>query len=431
MSEAAQILFVDDEKPILNSLKRLFRPTGHKVHIAQSGAEGLNVLGEHTIDIVVSDMRMPEMDGAEFLTNVASKWPATTRMLLTGYADLTSAIDAINNGAIARYLTKPWQDDDIVMCVQQAIDTTRLAREKARLEALTAKQNAELKELNESLEAKVAQRTQEIEAGRAKLEEAHSALSKGYRATINIFSRVIQARAGLTSRAAVAEDARAVGARLGLSDAVCEALADAALLCDIGKISLPDDIVSRPYTLLGPNEARDYHRHPTNAEATLLSLEPLAPAAAIIRQHCERVDGSGFPAKLTGDEIALPARVLAVVKAYADLQRGGMFKEWLTARDAREFLIEHKGQRYDETVVDAFIEWLDNPDRSAAELKERKLKLAKVHPGMITTRDLCDANGVLVLASGQEISSALLDRLETLQRSLSEPLTIFVKSDRK
>jgi len=110
-----QILFVDDERAILSSLRRLFRSSGYKVHIANSGAEGIALLEQYPIDLVVSDMRMPEMDGAAFLSTVAEQWPKTVRMLLTGYAEVSSAIDAINQGKISRYLTKPWDDSDIAM----------------------------------------------------------------------------------------------------------------------------------------------------------------------------------------------------------------------------------------------------------------------------------------------------------------------------
>ncbi|MEM7431065.1 MAG: response regulator [Pseudomonadota bacterium] len=122
----ANILFVDDEQPILKSLKRLMRQTGHTIHIAESGNQGLQVLEQQNIDVVVSDMRMPQMDGAVFLAEVAQRWPDTVRMLLTGYAELSSAIEAINNGAISRYLTKPWQDEDLVLCIQQAVENKRL-----------------------------------------------------------------------------------------------------------------------------------------------------------------------------------------------------------------------------------------------------------------------------------------------------------------
>ncbi|MFK7885361.1 MAG: HD domain-containing phosphohydrolase [Gammaproteobacteria bacterium] len=424
----AQILFVDDERPILNSLKRLLRPTGHRVHIANSGAEALSILNENAVDVVVSDMRMPEMDGAEFLANVARQWPDTTRMLLTGYADLTSAVDAINNGAISRYLTKPWQDTDIVMCLEQAIQNLRLTREKSRLEKLNAKQNHELKLLNDSLEEKVARRTEQIEAAKKQLASAHEELQSSFSATIEIFSSLINSRAGIGCRVSVARDARAVARAMGLPQDECQALYDAGLLCDIGKISLPDAAVNTPYVRLDAASQRLYQRHPINSEAVLVSLQPLAAAARTIRLHCERVDGTGFPDKIAGNDIPLPAKILAVCKSYADLQDGRFFPERHTAEDARAYIKEQKGERYDPEVVDQFCLWLDNPKRRADEVVERKITLSLLAAGMKTTRDLFDPNGMLVLAKDQTVSDALIERLVRLQKSLDESLTIYVEA---
>lgn len=166
-----QILFVDDERAILSSLRRIFRSSSYKVHVACSGAEGIELLEKNDIDLVVSDMRMPEMDGAALLSTVAERWPSTERMLLTGYSELSSAIDAINQGKISRYLTKPWDDSEIVTCVEQTLQNKRLVEEKERLERLTAKQNKELLDLNENLEEKVALRTREIEKAQSEIRE--------------------------------------------------------------------------------------------------------------------------------------------------------------------------------------------------------------------------------------------------------------------
>lgn len=97
-------------------------------------------------------MRMPEMDGAQFLEQVRLKSPRTVRILLTGYADISSTIAAINKGQIYRYIAKPWEDNDISLSVRYALEQKQLVREKARLEELTHKQNEELRDLNANLE---------------------------------------------------------------------------------------------------------------------------------------------------------------------------------------------------------------------------------------------------------------------------------------
>ncbi|MBX2878399.1 MAG: response regulator [Granulosicoccus sp.] len=423
----AQILFVDDERAILSSLRRLFRSSDYKIHVAGSGAEGIALLEKEEIDLVVSDMRMPEMDGAAFLSTVAKRWPSTVRMLLTGYSELSSAVEAINQGKISRYLTKPWDDSDIIMSIEQALQNKRLLEEKNRLERLTAHQNEELLALNESLEEKVELRTKEIEEARQEIAVAHEALQSGYAATIETFSRMVQSRSGLTSRASVAIDARAVGHIMGLKKITCDALYNAALLCDVGKLSLSDETVTIPYTRLDASAQREYQRHPVIAEATLLSLEPLSEAADIIRHHCERMDSLGFPDSMNGSDIPLPSRILAVSKAYVDLQEQRIFDERMTAAEARKFLQSESDKRFDRKVVNHFIVWLDNPKREETDLPERKISINLLRAGNRLSRDLYDPNGVLVIAGNKIITESLLVKLRRLNESFEEPLPVYVR----
>ena len=105
--QPARILCVDDEPNILSSLRRLFRSQGYEVLIADSGASGLKLLERENVDLIISDMRMPEMDGARFLQHARCQRPDALRLLLTGYADVQSILNAINRGEISRYITKP------------------------------------------------------------------------------------------------------------------------------------------------------------------------------------------------------------------------------------------------------------------------------------------------------------------------------------
>jgi response regulator RpfG family c-di-GMP phosphodiesterase len=207
-----RLLCVDDEPNILSSLRRLFRGAGYQIAVANSGAEGLQALEAEGFDLVISDMRMPEMDGSRFLEQVRARWPETIRILLTGYADIASTIDAINKGQIFRYISKPWNDNDILLIVRHALERKELERAKAQLEALTLRQNEELKTLNASLEVKVQARTTEL-AG------ANEKLKSSFLTSIKVFANLIDLRenalAGHSRR--VADLARKIANKLELS----------------------------------------------------------------------------------------------------------------------------------------------------------------------------------------------------------------------
>jgi len=151
LQSAPTVLFVDDEPNTLSALRRLFYASGYRVLTAQGGIEALETLDRESVTVVVSDMRMPEMNGAQFLERVESRWPDTVRVLLTGYADIDGTIDAINKGRIYRYISKPWNDKEVRLTVDQALEDKRLERERLRLETLTRQQNDQLKELNAGL----------------------------------------------------------------------------------------------------------------------------------------------------------------------------------------------------------------------------------------------------------------------------------------
>ena len=116
-----KVLFVDDEKSILVSLRRLCRNTGWEIYTAESGDEGLSIINEHAIDLVVSDMRMPKMNGAEFLEQVVEQSPSTVRILLTGYSEVKATLAAIDKGKIFCHCTKPWDNDEFREILSEAI----------------------------------------------------------------------------------------------------------------------------------------------------------------------------------------------------------------------------------------------------------------------------------------------------------------------
>lgn len=150
------VLLVDDEENMISSLKRLLRREGYRILSAGGGAEGLEILAKHRVDVIVSDQRMPQMTGVEFLRRVKTLYPDTVRIVLSGYTELQSITDAINEGAIYKFLTKPWDDEQLRANIQEAFRHKELGDENQRL-------SAELTLVNEQLRRLLAENQRELQ----------------------------------------------------------------------------------------------------------------------------------------------------------------------------------------------------------------------------------------------------------------------------
>jgi diguanylate cyclase (GGDEF)-like protein/PAS domain S-box-containing protein len=157
------LLLVDDEENILAALKRLLRREGYRILVAGSAAEGLQRLAEDEVDVIVSDQRMPGMTGVEFLRRAKDLYPHTLRLVLSGYTELQSIIDAVNEGAIYKFLTKPWDDERLRGHVAEAFRQKELADENRRLARQVDRANADLAKLNERLERTLGQQREQAE----------------------------------------------------------------------------------------------------------------------------------------------------------------------------------------------------------------------------------------------------------------------------
>lgn len=156
------ILLVDDEENITSSLVRLLRRDGYTILRANSGKEGLALLELHKVGVIISDQRMPEMTGTEFLSRVKELYPDTVRIVLSGYTELNSVTDAINRGAVYKFLTKPWEDDLLRANVEEAFRHHEMKIENARLTLELKRANDELRSINRDLEQRVEQKAGEV-----------------------------------------------------------------------------------------------------------------------------------------------------------------------------------------------------------------------------------------------------------------------------
>jgi len=169
MNNQRTLLLVDDEENILKSLSRTLRRDGYKILTASSGEEGLNVLGDHKVGVIVSDQRMPGMIGSEFLNRAREAYPNTVRIMLSGYTELTSVTDAINKGAIYKFLTKPWEDDLLRENIDDAFQYYELRQQNIIL-------TNQLNEINKNLEQRVNDSTRDLQLSMRSLQMGQEVL---------------------------------------------------------------------------------------------------------------------------------------------------------------------------------------------------------------------------------------------------------------
>lgn len=420
-SRAPTVLCVDDEPYILRSLERLFRARGFRSRTAETGEDGLAELEKGGVDAILADMRMPGMDGAEFLRIASERYPDIPRMLLTGYADLSSTIRAVNDGQIVGYEEKPWNEERLLILVRQAIQQRAQERERRRLVQIIRRQNAELRALNGELEQRVEARTHE-------LAQAEESLRAGYRATIPVFSRLIEMQEGREAGHGrrVADMACQLGEALGMEhDGDLQQLEFAGLLHDVGKIGLPSHLVEPSVVELNRDQRVALRRHAILGQAALTGVEPLQQAALWIRHHHEYFDGRGYPDHLVGRDIPFGARLLTVANEVDNFRSGYLLGNGLGDDEVITLLKRSRNRRYDPEIADLAMELLARGELGSRGADTR-LTAREIRPGMVLSDDVLADGGILLLAAGTTLNERLIDRLQRVEEDEGRPLSVRV-----
>lgn len=435
-TDAYAILFVDDEQNVLKSLTRLFLDAPFSILTAGSGPEGLELLKKHQVAVIVSDQKMPGMIGAEFLAKSREIQPDAVRMILTGYADISAAMDAINKGGAFRYITKPWNDDDLMHAVHDALDRYRLGAENRRLTALTMQQNEELKKWSTELEIYVQQQTIDLSKRNKELEQLSARQKKMFHDMIAAFLKVMELRDNLLYRHSlqVAALVEGMGKSMGLKPDVLEMLVVAAQLHDIGSLRSPDMSFLKEMKDMLPEEQREYAVHPVRGQSVLAVIDDLKQVGLWIRNHHEWYNGQGFPDRLQGEEIPLGARIIAMADAFDWMMcRGGH------SRDAVAGMLEKirplLGARLDPRLFEPLAAAATAVYTAEAETGQDivlELPLEKLAEGMMIARDIRSGSGLLLLGKGASLSGRALESLRRYHAvdPLREKIAVITKVKR-
>ena len=351
-----RIICVDDEPNVLASLQLLLSRQ-YEVHTAESGQIGLELLTKlGSVPVIISDMRMPGMSGAEFLGEVAQRYPTSSRILLTGATEIEAAAQAINAGNLFRFLLKPCAPNQLRATLQAAIEQNRL---------LSAEQDLLQRTLLGSIRA---------------LTEV-----------LAIADPVAFGRSGRLKQLTVS-----VASRLGLAD--LWQLEYAALVCQIGNISLPESTAVKLYSAqtLTVQERIQVEGALKLGPSVIKHIPRLEPVTRILEELASR------QAKLSSP-ISRPAEVLRTVLAYEALERTA--KKRSTAVQA--FLARRAD--FDPDAARALLEELGEAVPKHDESID--LTLNRVQPGMVTAAEYRNVMGALLVPSGTEITASLLAKL--------------------
>jgi len=378
MAQKPRILCVDDEENILKAIQRSLRKR-FDIHTATSGREGLAILQKDgPFQVVVSDMKMPHMDGATFLSEARKASPGTVRLLLTGFAELETVVAAINQGHIFRFMTKPCSAGDLLAGIEAALVQHEL-------------QMAEKVLLEQTLKGSITALTEVLSLA------CPEAFGRGTR---------------------ICSLAATLAAKVGVEKIWQVEMA--AMLSQIGTVILPQDVVGKVYRNeeLTDQEQAMVARIPEVNRSVLASIPRLDPILNIFEYLPKNYDGSGTPKnKVAGQDIPLGARVLKVAMRIEHLQVLG-YSVTRLLDDMRA----HEGI-YDPHIVKIVDQVLD---LNSSESSIRGVTLLELRTGMVLREEVRAASGLLLVAAGQEVTVSLLERIQNYNDTIGLQLPMWV-----
>ncbi|QXD16385.1 response regulator [Rhodocaloribacter litoris] len=413
-AERPRLLLVDDEENILHALHRLLRKQ-YEVHTTTSPEEALDRVREQSYAVLLSDQRMPGMDGTELMARAREHAPDTIRIILTGYADIHAVIRAINEGAIYRFLTKPWNDDELQATLRQAVAQYELVQENQRLLSLTEEQNQKLEAFNRTLRQKVMERTRQVT-------ELNQSLTKSFRGTIEVLSQLADMHSPALSKHAKRVTALAcmIGERLRLGSEQLFQLEVAATLHDIGKITMDPNLLKQPYAQMKAHDRAVLMTHATRGAALVQMIPNLEEAARYVRHHHEHYGGGGFPKRLEGNQIPLGSRIIAVADAFDNALNGRSSFQKTTPEQALKYVRDNTPTLFDPYLVDILITCILQENRPINHAMEVEVGLFDLKPGMVLARDVRSIRGILLLEKHQVLDEGFINRLHAYHET--EPI---------
>ncbi|MFQ6066196.1 MAG: HD domain-containing phosphohydrolase [bacterium] len=335
MDRKESILIVDDDESICRSLSLIFGKNGYETETARTGREALEKAKRRFFNAALLDIRLPEMKGIELVEPLKKMHPNMVLIMVTGYASLENVIRALNNG-VSAYITKPLNMDEVLATVKETLEKQHLMTENRRL-------------CREAQRELVVRKQME-----AALQQSFEKLQRTMEDTIQCMARIVEMKDLYTAghQRRVTQLALAIAKEMNLSKEQIDGIRMAGIIHDIGKISIPAEILSKPCQL-NEIEFGMIKTHTKTGYEIVSEIEFPWPVAQILLQHHERMDGSGYPQGLSAKNILLEARILAVADVVEAMTSHRPYRPARGIDKALDEISQNKGILYDPDVVNA------------------------------------------------------------------------------
>ena len=350
MKQAREILIVDDDHQVREVLHQIFLSAGYSCRLAQNGADGVKVFEESRPALIVTDLKMPVMDGVGLLQNVRALDGDVAVIVLTGAPDIKTAIESLKLGAYD-FIMKPVNVDELLIAAERALERRDLLIERRQYQAL--------------LERRVEEATRDLASAYAQLQET-------YRSTLEALGSALDSRdVGTEAHSRrVHGYALATAREYGMAEKDLPDLAHGVLLHDIGKIGIPDAILLKPGKLTA-EEWSVMRRHPEIGKRLIENVPFLRGAIPVVYCHHEKYDGSGYPQGLRGEDIPLGARIFAVVDAFDAMTFDRPYSKAISFEAAKSEIKRCISTHFDPVVVEAF---LRVPEDLLSEIRRKSVE---------------------------------------------------------
>ncbi|MEW6410542.1 MAG: HD domain-containing phosphohydrolase [Nitrospirota bacterium] len=333
MNHSGKILIIDDELAPRESLRMVLKDR-YIVSTASGAHEGLDILAQEPVDLVVLDIRMPKMDGITTLKEIKSRHPDTEVVLLTAYASLETAKSAIRFGAFD-YLMKPFDKDDVINIVERGL------KKKRDLESLRLER--------ENLLSRSKFLEEEVIRARQNLIECYTGTVKALILTIDAKDHYTHAHSNTVARLS-----SSLAKAIGLPKSMREKIEHAAAIHDIGKIGIDENVLKKQGCLT-PEEYEVMKKHPKIGATIVRSVPFLEDAIPVILYHHERFDGKGYPEGLKGKQIPITARIVAIADAIDSMMCARPYRGALPLEKILSELKNNAGTQFDPMIVEAIL----------------------------------------------------------------------------